>query len=269
MAEERIAEQRAPARLGEPAPVLYPDSDGLPMAENDEHRRAILSILTTLELHFQGSADTYVTGDLLLYYEEGNPRKCVAPDAMVALGVRAGARRTYLLWEEGKPPDFVAEVSSPGSRKRDRTVKRELYTALGVREYFVFDPVYEDREHEGELRAYRRWGSALVEVEVEPAGGPELRSDVLGLGLRPEGKRVRMRDLRTGLDLLLYDEQASARRDAERQRDEEVSARRAAERQRDEEASARRAAEARVAELEALVGESNTSVSPGAVKGKS
>ena len=109
----------------------------------------------------------------------------------------------------------------------------------------------------------------MVEVEVEPAGGPELRSDVLGLGLRPEGKRGRMRDLRTGLDLLLYDEQASARRDAERQRDEEVSARRAAERQRDEEASARRAAEARVAELEALVGESNTSVSPGAVKGKS
>ncbi len=250
MAEERIAEQRARARLGEPGPMLYPDSDGLPMAENDEHRRAILSILSTLELRFQGSADTYVTGDLLLYYEEGNPRKCVAPDTMVVLGVPAGRRRTYLLWEEGKPPDFVAEVSSPGSRKRDRTVKRELYAALGVREYLVFDPVYEDGEHDGQLQAYRRWGSGLV--EVEPGDGAEVRSEVLGLGLRAEDKRVRMRDLRTGLDLLFSDEEAGARR--------------AAEISRDEEAGARRAAEARVAELEALLSELRPPVPPGTSK---
>ena len=288
MAEEQIVEQRAGARLVEPDASQYPDSDGLPMAENDEHCRAILSIRGPLEVRFHGSSDTYVTGDLLLYYKEGE-RKSVAPDVMVVRGVPTGPRRTYLLWEEGKPPDFVAEVSSPSSRSYDRTSKRALYAKLGVREYFLFDPVYEEPGHDGALQGYRLWGSESV--EMGPGGGAELRSEVLGLSLRPEGKRVRLRDLATGQDLLWFEETENARRAAEdalralerqrdeeavawrapeRQRDEEAVARRAAEdalraleRQRDEEAVARRAAEARVAELEALLRASNTPSSKG------
>ena len=247
MAEEWIVEQRAGARLVESDVSQYPDSDGLPMAENDEHCRAILSIRGPLEVRFHGSADTYVTGDLLLYYKEGE-RKSVAPDVMVVRGVPTGPRRTYLLWEEGKPPDFVAEVSSPSSRSYDRTSKRALYAKLGVREYFLFDPVYEEPGHDGALQGYRLWGSESV--EMGPGGGAELRSEVLGLSLRPEGKRVRLRDLATGQDLLWFEESENALRAAE-------DALRALERQRDEEVGARRAAEARVAELEALLRASN------------
>ena len=247
MAEEWIVEQRAGARLVESDASQYPDSDGLPMAENDEHCRAILSIRGPLEVRFQGSSDTYVTGDLLLDYEEDGERKSVVPDVMVVRGVPTGPRRTYLLWEEGKPPDFVAEVSSPSSRSYDRTSKRALYAKLGVREYFLFDPVYEEPGHDGALQGYRLRGSESV--EMGPGGGAELRSEVLGLSLRPEGKRVRLRDLVTGQDLLWFEETENARR--------------AAERQRDEAAGARRAAEARVAELEALLRASNTPSSKG------
>ena len=169
MAEEWIVEQRAGARLVESDASQYPDSDGLPMAENDEHCRAILSIRGPLEVRFQGSSDTYVTGDLLLDYEEDGERKSVVPDVMVVRGVPTGPRRTYLLWEEGKPPDFVAEVSSPSSRSYDRTSKRALYAKLGVREYFLFDPVYEEPGHDGALQGYRLRGSESV--EMGPGGG--------------------------------------------------------------------------------------------------
>ena len=166
---------------------------------------------------------------------------------MVVRGVSTGPRRTYVLRAEGQPPDFVAEVSSPNSRRHDRTSKRALYAKLGVREYFLFDPVYEEQGHDGALQGYRLRGSASV--EMGPGGGAELRSEVLGLSLRPEGKRVRLRDLATGQDLLWFEETEHARR--------------AAERQRDEEAGARRAAEAGVAELEALLRASKTPSSKG------
>ena len=260
MADERIAEQRLAAPLS--AEATLPDSDGRPLAENDEHYRAILSIRAPLEVRFRDSADTYVTGDLLLYYDREDRRKCAAPDVLVARGLAKRFRRSYVLWEEGKPPDCVVEVSSPDSRTKDRTKKRKLYAKLGVREYFLFDPVYEDSQHEGRLQGFRLWGGRSMPMGPGGVAGSraELESEVLGVSLRPEGKRVRLRDLRSGEDLLYFDETEDARqaatqaqRLAETQRNEETRARQLAETQRDEESGARRAAEARVAELEAML----------------
>ena len=245
MAKDRIIEQSAPAALAEPEPLEYPDSDGLPMAENDEHHVAIQSVRLPLEEHLRHKAGTYVTGDLLMYYVQGDPSKCVAPDVMVVQGVASGLRRSYLVWAEGKPPDFVVEVSSPDSGKADRTVKRELYASIGVQEYLLFDPGYQEGGQAGRLQLFRRWGSKLVETGP---GGPEgsdteLESEVLRVSFRAEGMRVRVRDLASGEDLLWNNEQALARQDAERQRDAEAQARQDAERQRDAEAQARQDAE--------------------------
>ncbi len=249
MADGRIVEQRAAVVLEDPEASYYPDSDGQPMAENDEHRWAIQSLLNPLELRYRKRADAYVSGDLLLYYRQGDASRCVAPDVLVVHGVAPGPRRTYLLWQEGKPPDFVAEVSSPRSRIQDRTTKRELYARLGVQEYFLFDPAYEDRGQAGRLQGYRLWGSGSVEVGPggERGSEEELRSEVLGLSLRPEGKRIRLRDLATGADLRYSDETEEVL-----QRTEEALRTEQEERRRAEEA--RRTAEARVAELEALLG---------------
>ena len=273
MADERIAEQRVLAT--EVAEVDYPESDGLPMSENTLHGAAILSLRNALDLHYLGRTDLFLAGDLLLYYVQGNPRKVVGPDVIVALGVPAGHRSSYLVWKEGKVPDFVMEVSSPRSRTADRTEKRELYESLGIGEYFLYDPGYEERP--SEMRAYRLWGGEYVEEQC--AGEQELRSEVLGLGFRGEGERVRVRNLRTGKDLptqaellrgVVVSEQAQeaeaqARAAAEREREAEAQARATAEREREAEAQARAAAErerevarARVAELEALLADASS-----------
>ena len=75
-----------------------------------------------------------------------------------------------------------------------------------------------------------------------------MRSRVLGLELRATGEQMRFHDPATGEDLLSHGEEHAARL-------EEAAARRAAELRAEREADARRAAEARVAELEARLGQ--------------
>ena len=66
--------------------VHYPESDGKPMAESDLHREIMVYIIHLLQRWLRGQ-QVYVSGNLLLYYEEGNPRKVVAPDCFVVWGV--------------------------------------------------------------------------------------------------------------------------------------------------------------------------------------
>src|SRR5439155_17693460 len=37
-------------------------------------------------------------------------------------------------------PDLVVEIASPGTRKRDDTIKKQLYERAGVAEYWVINP---------------------------------------------------------------------------------------------------------------------------------
>jgi len=60
--------------------VHYPETDGKPMAETDRHYRLVTNTRFSLEWHFRQRDDVYVSGNLFVYYEEGNPKKCVAPD---------------------------------------------------------------------------------------------------------------------------------------------------------------------------------------------
>ncbi len=158
--------------------VVYPESDGKPMAETDKHRRLIMNFILMLEDHFKDSNDVYVSGDLLIYYEEGNIYKSVAPDVFVVFGVSKKDRRTYRTWEEGRTPDFVLEAASPSTYRKDITDKKELYASvLGVREYYIYDPYAEVQPH---FQGYR-----LVEDVYEPIEfvDERLPSIVLGLEL--------------------------------------------------------------------------------------
>ncbi|MGH9801571.1 MAG: hypothetical protein ACRD82_14505, partial [Blastocatellia bacterium] len=78
---------------------IYPESDGKPMAETDIHRNLLADLVFTLENHYRAEPDVYVSGNLLVYYVEGNPAKCFAPDVFVVRGVPKGQRRIYKLWE--------------------------------------------------------------------------------------------------------------------------------------------------------------------------
>ena len=119
--------------------LFYPESDGKPMAETDLHRDLMFEAIHTLQEHLAGTK-AYVSGNLLVYYEEGNPRRSFAPDCFVVFGVEQRRRRIYQIWKEGRGPDVVIEVTSSSTRREDMVDKMELYARLGVQEYFLYDP---------------------------------------------------------------------------------------------------------------------------------
>ena len=238
-----------------PVAIEYPESDGKPLAENDAQREVILYAYGALGLRYAERPDVYVSGDLLIYYEEGNPRVSIVPDVFVVFGVEDRMRGNYKVWEEGKGPDFVLEVASPSTWREDVGRKPGVYAGLGVTEYFLFDPTGE--HYSPRLRGYR-----LVDGAYERLPAVEsidrtlvLRSEVLGLELRAKaGGEMRFRDLATGADLLSHAEEHAARLEETAAFREEVAARQAAEHRARCEATARRVAEKRVAELEARLG---------------
>jgi Uma2 family endonuclease len=181
--------------------VIYPESDGKPMGETDLHRKLMVDIIEAADHRFLEDPDVYVTGDLLLYYEEGDPTKVIVPDVFVVQGVEKKLRRTYKLWEEKKAPDVVVEVSSRSTQVEDKGNKKVIYENLGVREYFLFDP--EGKWLRPPLQGYRLVGSVLEPVQARRTGEGALVlvSEVLGLELRAEGSVLRWVDPRTGKPL--------------------------------------------------------------------
>ena len=147
--ETGIAEEFTPAheeadvREIDDSDVEYPESDGEPMGETGYHVRASMHLLQALSLFFNGRDDVYVAADMFLYYEKGNPAACKAPDVMVIKGVANQERRTFKTWEENAAPCLIFEITSQSSMIDDLLVKSQLYAKLGVREYFVFDPLHE------------------------------------------------------------------------------------------------------------------------------
>ena len=263
--------------LPAPARVEYPSSDGQPMAETDHQRTPLTYAVEALRYHFRDRADVYVSGNLFIYYREGDPQAVVAPDVFVVLGAHSADRSIYRLWEEPKCPDFVLEITSRSTRREDQGSKRELYRSLGVREYWQFDPT--DDYLEPALQ-----GLELVAGDYRPLPARELSdgtrqgaSAVLGLELRLSERGLRFRDPRTGRDLpnlaeaaearlretVARQRETEARQNAESRLARETEARRRETEARKREAEARKAAEARVAELEARLRQAGGNGAPG------
>jgi len=120
--------------------IIYPESDGKPMAETELHRDALINALIILIEAFKDKPDVCVSGNMMMYYVEGDPKKSISPDVFVSFGIGKKLRRTYRVWEEGKPPDFVLEFSSEKTHRTDQNEKKLLYASIGVQEYFLYDP---------------------------------------------------------------------------------------------------------------------------------
>ncbi|MEW6363602.1 MAG: Uma2 family endonuclease [Acidobacteriota bacterium] len=174
--------------------VDYPDSDGKPMGESDVHRDEMIGAIEALKDHFRDHAEVYVAGDLLLYYEEGDPAAVVVPDVMVVRGVAKRLRRSYKLWEEQHGPELVIEISSRSTRLEDLGTKRALYEMLGVQEYLLFDPLeeYLKPSFQGFILAGGRY------VPLAPEADGSFLSGALGLRFRREGSHLRIIDAATG-----------------------------------------------------------------------
>ena len=72
---------------------LYPETDGKPMAASDYHRRLLIWTLQALEAHFAQNPEVYISGDIMMYYREGDPRKSISPDVLVCFGINPKLRR--------------------------------------------------------------------------------------------------------------------------------------------------------------------------------
>src|SRR5437764_5295934 len=138
--------------------VVYPDSDGQPMADNTLQWDWMVKIVGELREQFAGQ-QVFVAGDLLWYPVEGDPKTRTAPDALVAFGRPPGYRGSYKQWEEGgTAPQVVFEVLSPGNDAMEMADKLDFYDRHGAEEYYVYDP---DRNR---LAVYVRQGEVLRRV---------------------------------------------------------------------------------------------------------
>ena len=215
--------------LRPPAPGAYahleplPDPPRIPDMQQYDRPVAFDSILRA---HFAARTDVLISGQGYLRREAGNDAERLAPDCVVAFGVNPAAivaRNGYVISEVGQPPDFVLEVASRSTGRRDYTVKRAGYAGYGVREYWRFDHTG-GRYHDAALA-----GDRLVDGEYEPLPIHEEpdgvrwgHSPVLGLDLCWEAGELRAYDPVAGAYLPTVPE-------LQAERDDERAARRSAE----------------------------------------
>lgn len=107
--------------------------------------------------------------DQFVYFDAGDPKRCLAPDGFVKLGCPQEMFASWRVWEKGAP-ELCVEVLSP-SDQEPITFAEKLtrYQALGVRELIVFQV---DEPAGERVRAWDRVGDDLLErvvsAEVTP-----------------------------------------------------------------------------------------------------
>jgi Uma2 family endonuclease len=140
--------------------VIYPDSDGEPMAQNTLQFNWIVKVKEGLEILFAAIEDIFVAGDLFWYPVQGDNTIKYAPDAMVVFGRPKGYRGSYLQWKEGNiPPQVVFEILSPSNTRREMQLKLDFYQKYGVEEYYVYDP------EKNRLTGWLRSGKSLKAIK--------------------------------------------------------------------------------------------------------
>jgi Uma2 family endonuclease len=250
--------------------IIYPESDGKPMADNSKQFRWITTIAGNLEILFEDDPNVFIAGDMLWYPVEGSNKIRVAPDVMVAFGRPKGDRGSYLQWQEGGiAPQVVFEILSPGNTSIEMKQKRAFYDLYGVEEYYLYDP--DTNQLEG---WQRREGGVLREVTRmigwrSPRLGVRFELEELELSLYyPDGSPfltyVELNQARREAEARAQRAAAHAQHAAEAQREADTRAREADARAREadarareadaraqQEADARVAAEAQLAHLEA------------------
>ena len=243
--------------------VEYPETDGNPMPDSDYQGDFYRYAVDAVRDHFLPRPEVYVTGDLFIYLEEGNPKNCIAPDMYVVMNGGHRFRDTYKVWEEpGGMPDFVLEIVSPKTWRTDLGPKRDQYAALGVGEYWLHDP--RANFMRPALAGYRLSGGAYAPIRgIESADGTlTMHSETLGLDLCLQGETLRFFDPLSGQYLLNGSEARAESLAAKTEaREAQAEAREAQARAREAQAEARaakteaREAQARIDELERALAE--------------
>jgi Uma2 family endonuclease len=180
----------APSQSQTQPEIIYPESDGKPMADNTKQFEWIVLIKKNLDWLFVDDANVFVAGDLLWYPVEGKPNIVNAPDVLVVFGRPKQDRGSYLQWREDNiPPQVVFEILSPSNSRVEMDRKLLFYERHGVEEYYLYAP------DKNELNGWLRIEGYLDVIEsiagwVSPRLG--IRFDISGEQLqiyRPDGER--------------------------------------------------------------------------------
>ena len=102
-------------KIGTVPTLVYPESDGEPMAETPKHQQVMIDCMDILRNHFYAAPDVYIGGNMLLYYEEGNPRKSISPDVFMVRGLSKKDLRTYVLGLELGEREGVLRLYNPAT----------------------------------------------------------------------------------------------------------------------------------------------------------
>lgn len=217
-------------------PIVYPESDGLPMAEHPLQELWIVRISTGIRYLLDDRADTVVAVDHFWYPIEGLNTLSIAPDVYVVfgrpkkilVGGRLQLRGCYKQWaEDGIAPQVVFEIRSPSNFEPELDKKLEFYDRYGAEEYYLIDPF------RNEFRAWWRNGRHLERIDTSAT----VTSPRLGIHFVPDPDELRVlfpdgQPFRDPVEIQKSADESQKRADAERRRAD-------AERRRADETSAR------------------------------
>ena len=167
-----------------------------------QQHRDISDFDATLMAHFAHRDDVLIAGGGYLRNDPRDEKEQFVPDCVVTFGVDPDAiisRNGYVIQHAGKPPDFVLEVASHSTGRRDYTVKREGYAGYGVKEYWRFDHTG-GQYHDAPLAGDTLNGGEYTPISVtqEPDGLIWGHSEVLGLDLCWNDGVLKLRNPETG-----------------------------------------------------------------------
>jgi Uma2 family endonuclease len=172
------------------AEIIYPDSDGQPMAESTIQYELIVKIKEGCESLFKDDPNVFVAADLLWYPVEGRPDISQAPDTMVVFGRPKGDRLSYIEHREDNiGPQVVFEIRSHNDSNTKMNKKLSFYQRHGVEEYYLYDP------ERNELEGWQRIDGDLEVIEpmegwISPRLGVRFELGEDGLEIyRPDGEK--------------------------------------------------------------------------------
>jgi Uma2 family endonuclease len=155
-----------------------PYSEELPM-ESHRHVLQMILLIEALSAYWADRNDVFVGGDMFVYFspQQVKNHDFRGPDVFVTQGVEKRARKSWVTWQEGKPPDVVIELISESTADFDKGEKKRIYQdRLQAPEYYWYDPFSEELA-----------GFALREgvyAPIQPDAGGRLFSRQTGLTLR-------------------------------------------------------------------------------------
>jgi Uma2 family endonuclease len=192
-----------PTTLTASEEIVYPESDGKPMADNTKQMRWVLILVGNLAALFHDRDDVFVGGNLFWYPVKGEPEIRIAPDVLVVFGRPKGDRPSYKQWEENDVPlTVVFEILSPGNTAEEMDDKQAFYEEYGVEEYYLYNP------DSNRLKIFVRQGEVLRRMRrshgyVSPRLG--IRFDLSGPEMAvygPDGEKfLPFEDLKSARDV--------------------------------------------------------------------